>query len=385
MIRFLGGNRVHLLENGAEYFPALTAAVDAAAREVRLESYIFAADETGTAIAAALMRAAQRGVAVHLLIDGFGAKDYPAEALARLRAAGVEVLVFRPEQSRLRLRKHRLRRMHRKLAVIDGRIAFVGGINIVNDSRAPGQPPQLDYAVRIEGPLVAQIAKAMASLHRIVAWTQWKTRPREAVKDDPTPPPAGNVRAAFLQRSNLRHRRDIERAYLRAIGKARRDITIANAYFLPGRRFRKALIRAAQRGVRVRLLLQGYAEFRFVQYASRALYAQLLEAGIEIHEYQPAILHAKVAVVDGHWATVGSSNIDPTSLHLAREANVVIFDREFAQTLGARLDDAIARDARRITRVTWQRSGITTRWLAWLAYRGVRWLADLVGYGPEME
>lgn len=383
MIRYLAGNQLTLLQNGAEYFPALEAAIDRASSHVYLETYIYADDATGQRIAAALMRAAQRGVATHLIIDGYGAQDYPASALRALRAAGVEVLIYRPQISPWRFRRQRLRRLHRKLAVIDQSIAFVGGINIVNDADAPDAPPQFDFSVSIMGPLVASILQEMRKLHAHMQ--RIRLRLPDAASAPLALPPAGKMRAAFIQRTNLKHRRDIEHAYLRAIGKARHEIILANPYFLPGRRFRKALLLAAARGVKVKLLLQGRVEFRFVHYATRALYDELLAAGIEIHEYQPSILHAKVAVIDNVWATVGSSNIDPTSLHLSREANVAVFDRAFAASLHASLEAAIQTSSRRMQpldlarRTWWER--LLSRW----AYSGVRLLAELVGYGVEMK
>lgn len=383
MIPYIAGNQLTLLQNGTEYFPALEAAIDRASSHVFLETYIYADDATGQRIAAALVRAALRGVATHLIIDGYGAQDYPASAIRALRAAGVEVLIYRPQISPWRFRRQRLRRLHRKLAVIDQSVAFVGGINIVNDADAPDAPPQFDFSVSIEGPLVASILQEMQKLHAHML------RIRLRLPDTATAPlalpPAGKMRAAFIQRTNLKHRRDIERAYLRAIGKARHEIILANSYFLPGRRFRKALLLAAARGVKVKLLLQGRIEFRFVHYATRALYDELLAAGIEIHEYQPSILHAKVAVIDKVWATVGSSNIDPTSLHLSREANVAVFDRTFAASLHASLEAAIQTSSRRMQpldlarRMWWER--LLSRW----AYSGVRLLAELVGYGVEMK
>jgi len=389
MIHFLGGNQLTLLQNGVEYFPALEAAIDQAQHQVFLESYIYAHDDAGHRISAALIRAARRGVATHLLVDGYGAQDYPAAALAALRKAGVKALVYRPQISPWRFPRQHLRRLHRKLAVIDQRCAFVGGINIINDSKIPDAPPQYDYAVRVEGPLVGVIRQEAHNLYARLAWAQLR-QPRHAQLAPlpaplPAPETAGQMRAAFLQRSNLRHRRDIERAYLRAIGKAKQAIILANPYFLPGRRFRKALIHAAARGVTVKLLLQGQVEFRVVQYASRALYKQLLAAGIEIFEYQPSILHAKVAVIDRSWATVGSSNIDPTSLFVSREANLVVYDRDFAAALQASLDSAIAHDARQITIDQLRNSVWLSRLLQWLAYGGVRMLAGWVGYGREME
>lgn len=385
MIKFLGGNQLTLLQNGVEFFPALEAAIDQAQHQVFLESYIYAHDDAGQRIAGALMRAVQRGVATHLVIDGYGAQDYPFTAREALRKAGVKVLVYRPQISPWRFPRQHLRRLHRKLAVIDQRYAFVGGINIINDSKTPGAPLQYDYAVRVEGPLVGVIRQQAHSLYARLAWAQLRQPRHTQLAPLPAPETAGQMRAAFVQRSNLRHRRDIERAYLRAIGKAKREIILANPYFLPGRRFRKALIHAAARGVTVKLLLQGQVEFLVVQYASRALYKQLLAAGIEIHEYQPSILHAKVAVIDGRWATVGSSNIDPTSLFVSREANLVAYDHDFAATLQASLDSAIAHDARQITADDFSNGSWLQRILHGLAYSGVRLLAGWVGYGREME
>jgi len=380
---YLAGNQLTLLQNGTEYFPALETAIDSASSHVYLESYIYADDATGQRIAAALMRAAQRGVATHLIIDGYGAQDYPASAIQALRAAGVDALIYRAQISPWRFRRQRLRRLHRKLAVIDQSVAFVGGINIVNDAVSPDAPPQFDFTVAVQGPLVTSILQEMRKLHAHML--RIRLRLTDTAPALPAAPPAGKMRAAFIQRTNLKHRRDIERAYLHAIGKARHEIILAISYFLPSYRFRTALLLAAARGVKVKLLLQGRIEFRFVHYATRALYDELLAAGIEIYEYQPSILHAKVAVIDQVWATVGSSNIDPTSLHLSREANVVAFDHAFAATLHASLEAAIQTASKRMhpedlaRRIWWER--LLSRW----AYSGVRLMAELVGYGVEMK
>jgi cardiolipin synthase len=194
---------------------------------------------------------------------------------------------------------------------------------------------------------------------------------------------AGDTHAAFVLRSSLRHRRDIEQAYLQAIAEAEHEIILANAYFLPGNRFRKALIDAAARGVNVRLLLQGYSDHPLVHYATRGLYAQLLAAGIGIYEYQSGEMHAKAAVIDDHWATVGSSNIDPLSLMLSREANIVVYDQAFAQTLAARLKNAIENEARHMTNVDWRKRTWKSRLLSSVAFSLVRILAGWVGYGME--
>ncbi|MCX8017547.1 MAG: phospholipase D-like domain-containing protein, partial [Rhodocyclaceae bacterium] len=179
-MNFVAGNRITLLETGAAYFPALLAAIAAAKHTVYLETYIFADDATGRAVAAALADAARRGVAVRVLVDGFGAREFPAGLGQKITAAGGEVEVYRPEVARLALRRNRLRRLHRKLAVIDGRIAFVGGINIIDDTDTPTLGPRFDYAVQVEGPLLAAICANTQRLWRLVGWARLKRRPPDA-------------------------------------------------------------------------------------------------------------------------------------------------------------------------------------------------------------
>ncbi len=382
MIKFLDGNKVTLLQNGADYFPALEAAIDAAVHQVYLDTYIFTNDATGQRIAGALLRAAQRGVAVRILVDGYGAHAFPSISLQALRKAGIEALIYRPEISPIRFQRQHLRRLHRKLAVADRQVAFVGGINIIDDIDARSKLSRFDFAVQVEGPLVAPILREMRNLHNRVARAQLHA-PRANQDPLSAPEAAGDTRAAFVLRSSLRHRRDIEQAYLQAIAEAQHEIIVANAYFLPGHRFRTALMNAAARGVNVRLLLQGYSDHPWVHYATRGLYAQLLAAGIGIYEYQAGEMHAKAAVIDDNWATVGSSNIDPLSLMLSREANVVVYDRTFAQTLAERLKSAIEKDARQITHVDWRKHVWHKRFLYRVVFSFVRVLASWVGYGME--
>lgn len=380
MKKYLAGNRLTLLKNGAEYFPALEAAFDQAQEHIHLETYIYRDDEAGRRIAQALIRAARRGVDTHLLIDGFGARPLPEKLLQGMRDAGVQVLIFRPEISRWRLRRYRLRRLHRKLALVDGSIGFIGGINIVNDAESPQQPPQYDYAVAVEGPLVGEMFRTVRRLWNLVSWAQLH-HPRRRDHDRLiAAPEAGSVHARLLLRDNLRHRREIERAYLHAIGKARHEILIASAYFLPGTRFRHALIAAAERGVRIVVLVQGKTDHAMANYAKQAFYGRLLEAGVEIYEYQKSVLHAKTAVIDGIWATVGSSNIDPFSLVLSREANIVVYDRGFAQELRASLQQEMDSGAVRVRAESLQSMPLYKRFLIWLSYGIVRLMMGMVNY-----
>jgi cardiolipin synthase len=386
MTEFVEGNRLTLLESGRAYFPALEVAFDAAAVEIHVETYIFEDDVAGQRVAAALARAAKRGVATHLLIDGFGSKRLSESLAQSLRAAGVKLLVYRPEIAALRFQRQRLRRLHRKLAVIDGRLGFVGGINIIDDMHTPGHtPPRFDYAVQVEGPLIEHIHTAAKRLWTIVQLTQLGGGWPEDDGPQPDTRPRGTQSAAFLVRDNLWHRNDIEEAYLEAIGRARSEILIASSYFFPGLAFRHALAEAAARGVSVRLLLQGRVEYRLLHYASRALYGSLLDSGVEIHEYHKSFLHAKVAVIDRVWATVGSSNIDPFSLLLAREANVVVGDERFASELRASLGTALEQGARQVQAEHWHRRPLPARVAHWACYGFARLLTGVFAYGQAQE
>lgn len=380
---YSSGNHVSLLTSGGEFFPALIKAIDSAHSEVRLETYIYANDETGRRVAAALIRAAQRGVRVHVAVDGFGSPSFMGNIGKSLREGGVEVYVYRPELRLLRFKRHRLRRLHRKLACIDASLAFVGGINIIDDLNPPGLPePRFDYAVKVEGPLLAELHRSMVQLWLMLRWVNLGKRHRPQLRARRQSLPVGDMEAALLLRDNLKHRREIEHAYLRAILSAREEVVIANAYFLPGRPLRKALRDAAQRGVRVILMLEGRAEYRLQYFATQALYGNLLNAGVRIFEYRKSYLHAKVAVVDGQWATVGSSNIDPFSLMLAREANVAVRDRGFACELRTSLEQAMREGAVEIIEA--QHLSRTRRLFAWLCYGLLRFVAGVAGYGKAL-
>ena len=390
-------HRLTLLKGGVQLFPALVEAIDGARREVLLETYIFHFAGTPLAVAEALERAAARGVAVRVVVDGIGTGDIPPEWQARWKAAGLQWRVFNPARGWRLLVPEHWRRLHRKLCVVDKRIAFCGGINLLDDlydpNHGPLEKPRLDFAVLVTGPLVADMHDTMTRL-----WLRLQVG-REARQHDlegtlhavekaskvgtdmadenigKAADAGGGAVAALVLRDNVRFRRRIEGTYRVAIAQARSEILIANAYFIPGVRLQRALLRAAKRGVRITLLLQGRYEYFMQHHASRAVYGVLLAGGIEIIEYEPSFLHAKVAVMDsasGALSTVGSSNLDPLSLLLAREANIFVRDDEFAAGLREHLLQAMAHEGRRVEPEAHLKRTLRTRGLAWLAYALIR-------------
>lgn len=397
--RFLGGNHITLLQGGDALFPAMCRAIAAAEREVWFATYIFNDDRAGQMVADALRDAAARGVAVHLVVDGFGSIGTLPLVRQWFEGSSVRLEAFRPLHRWYSwLQPGQLRRLHQKLCAVDQAVAFVGGINVIDDRHdlhhGWTDQPRLDFAVELRGPLVASVhAATRAMWARANLGSAWRDEVRllarsaapvdqtlqllrrlrsKPSRDDGTPPGAAEMqpmRAAFVVRDNLRQRRSIERSYVEAIRAAHTRVDLAVPYFYPGRAFRRSLRQAAKRGVKVRLLLQGKVDYRIAALAARALYDELRGHGVRIFEYTPAFLHAKVAVVDDDWATVGSSNIDPLSLLLNLEANVVVHDNAFAASLAQALEQAFAVSAEVVTpneRRGWR--GLLQRGLvAWMA------------------
>ena len=396
---------LRLYQGGRELFPVLIEAIDSAMGWVQMETYLFDVFGTGADVANALIRAAERGVTVQVLVDGIGSRPLPLEWQERIRSAGVQWCVYSPLTSTWAiLQPLAWRRLHRKLCVVDQRIMFCGGINVLDDLYDPNHgvltEPRFDFAISSTGPLAVDAAKAVTLLwwrvqagysvrqrNLSAAWDKFKAAgyggrttdallPASAVKTVNNRPVA---HAALVLRDNLRNRSSIEKSYLKAIGKARTDIVIANAYFLPGGKLRRALTGAARRGVKVTVLLQGKYEYFMQYHASRPVYDALLKDGIEIHAYAKSFLHAKVAVIDGHWSTVGSSNLDPLSLLLAREANVVIEGAAFANELRGCLLSEVALQDCRIDQTAHLQRPVIKRFLDWFAYGVMRALLWVTG------
>lgn len=332
------GNHVTLLENGEAFFPAVFDAIRQARHEVILETFIWFEDKVGHALREVLVDAARRGVQCDVLVDGFGSGDLTPEFIAVMTDAGVRIRSFAPLPRILGMRFNVLRRMHRKIVVVDGQRAFVGGINYSADHLGDfGPQAKQDYSVALTGPVVDDIHQfVLDAIHQRRRFFRRRTLPAK--------PPAeatGTALAMFVTRDNTRHTTDIERHYRMAIRSARHRVVIANAYFFPGYRLLREMRRAARRGVQVHLILQGEPDMPIVKTAASLLYEHLQRDGVKIHEYCRRPLHGKVALVDDEWATVGSSNLDPLSLSLNLEANVVLRDPSFVRVLAERLQHLI--------------------------------------------
>ncbi|MFB9244161.1 cardiolipin synthase ClsB [Massilia antarctica] len=343
-VQYTAHNDIALLETGLAFFPALIAAIDGAQYDIYFETYIFADDDTGRSVADALCRAGQRGVKVRVVTDWWGTGHARSTALGvAFAAANVRFRAFNAWF------KRGVARTHRKIVVVDRAVAFVGGINVNDDWYCDYDPgkrlpaPRWDFAVQVRGPLVAAIHHEMQAQWARVGHLGLMKRIglfREMRKDQAQ---EGDkpMQAAFVVRDSLRNRHTIQRAYLHAIGHAKKSVLLVNPYFAPGHKFRKALAIAAERGVEVKLLI-GVGEIKLQDMVARSFYPKLLDSGVEVYEYRKTQLHAKVAVVDDDWSTVGSSNCDGLSLFLNQEANVVVKDHEFARTMRDHIRGGIA-------------------------------------------
>ena len=374
------GNRITLLENGDQYYPAVFAAIEKAQSRVLLETFIWFEDSVGRKLHDVILRAAQRGVHIEVLLDGYGSPDLSDDFVGELTAAGVVFRYYDPRPPLLGMRTNVFRRMHRKIVVVDEQVAFVGGINYSAEHMSDyGPEAKQDYAVQVEGPVVQDILQFVVENlpGKAAARRWWKRRHRAEENTKP-----GEAQALFVWRDNEEHRDDIERHYLKMLTNARREVIIANAYFFPGYRLLHAMRNAARRGVKVKLIVQGEPDMPIVTVGARLLYNYLVKGGVEIYEYRRRPLHGKVALMDDHWVTVGSSNLDPLSLSLNLEANLIIHDRQFNQTLRENLSAIIAEDCVRVDesmvpKRTWWNLGKSV-----VVFHFLRHFPALVGWLP---
>jgi cardiolipin synthase len=362
--RMRRGNTARCLHDGSEGLSSMLKAIRSAQRSILMEFYIFRDDKTGHTFADALIERAKAGILVHVVIDAWGNLDVSDDFYDAMRAAGVQVHEYRP-LTFLSAFRGPGRRNHRKICVIDHCQAFVGGLNIADDyaSIEQGGHGWRDTLVELEGPIVHDVVRLMLnSLATFGSSYVDYTRPSASDLHD------GAVWAGLLTNSAWGQRHRIRRSYLKAIEAAQESIFVANAYFLPGRKVRRALARAVRRGVSVRIMLPKHSDVRVVGWASRYLFGRLLRSGVELYEWTESMLHAKVAVVDQVWSTVGSYNLDQRSLRTNLEANIVMFSRE----VGERLHADLIRDTARCERVAaqvWSKRSLMERIRAWFFYQ----------------
>jgi len=382
-------NQVQLLINGEAFFPAVFEAIGRAREEVLLETFILFDDRVGRDLHAALLAAARRGVRIEVLVDGYGTADLGSAYLRELAEAGIHVQAFDPQPRLLGMRTNLFRRLHRKIVVIDGEVGFVGGINYSADHLVNSGPmAKQDYAVKVLGPVVTDLHRATLALLDETSKIK-RQRAGWRARAEPISADAAHAHALLSLRDNAEHTRDIEEHYLQAIDQASERIIIANAYFFPGYRLLRGLRDAARRGVAVTLILQGMPDMPLVRLCSRLLYNYLLRDGVEICEYIARPLHGKVAVVDRQWATVGSSNLDPLSLSLNLEANLVIRDAAFNERLYSHLhalaeNDCTGISLQRVLRGYWWRAP-----LIFLTFHFLRhfpaWVGFLPAHSPKLK
>lgn len=344
------GNRATALMNGREIFPAMLEAIRGARKTVLFETFIYWSGAIGEEFAEALSERARAGVKVYVLLDWVGSIQVDRELLRRMKDAGVEAHMFHP------LRWYNLARMnnrtHRKLLIVDGRVGFTGGVGIAEPwmGNAEDADHWRDCHFRVEGPVVAQMQSVMLS-----NWSRTTGVILHGSDYFPELQPAGEQRAQMFHSSPSGGSESMQLMYLIAITAAVKSIDIASAYFVPDEMARLALVAALERGVRVRVITPGkHTDQPTVRHASRALWGELLEAGAEIHVYEPTMYHCKMVLVDGLLSSVGSTNFDPRSFHLNDEANLNVYDTAFTAQLTRVFEADLAR-CRRVTLEDWQR------------------------------
>jgi len=372
-------NDLHLLENGEEFFPAVFEVIRGARTRVIVETFIIFEDKVGLELRDVLVAAARRGVEIDVTVDGYGTADISDEYVESLTSVGIRFHIFDPQPRRLGFRTNVFHRMHRKIVVVDDDVALVGGINYSLDHLAEyGDGAKQDYAIAIRGPAVAQIKQYVVD-----ALESESASRGERILKWPSPGPAPGGTVALVVRDNDTHSNDIEVHYRVAIRTAKHEILLANAYFFPGYRFLRDLRNAAKRGVRVRLILQGEPDMPIARFVATMLYDYLISGGVEIYEYCTRPLHAKIAVIDETWSTVGSSNLDPFSLALNLEANVMVYDHAFGISMKSRLELLINEHCNQIRRTSRPRRKIQRVLVSTLVFHFLRRFPAWARYLPR--
>lgn len=371
---WISGNKARILKDGSEIFPEMLNAIKEAEETIHLETYILRSDRVGWRFAEALAEKAREGVSVKLIYDSLGSLTADRALFRFMEEAGVELFEYHPVAPWKwggKFPWNLKRRDHRKILVVDGRCGFVGGINIGDEyaDLSEGGGGWRDTHLKLEGPAVRKLQQIFLST--------WMKNKKRRLKSDPAYSPdipsPGRLGVSIVASNGLRGRNQIKRAYLRAILRARKRICITNSYFVPPHWFLAALKKACRRGVEVFILLPKRSDVRIVDYATRALYTRLLKWGVRIFEWEGPVLHAKTAVVDERWSTIGSSNIDQLSFFYNLEVNVVVLGSTFGDKMERMFWDDFKR-SREILAAEWTRRNRLQRFLENTFYYLVGWI-----------
>lgn len=340
-------NKVKLIRGGHEYFNLLTELINSAQHSIHLQIYIFDDDETGLMIGEAMMNAAKRNVQVYIVADGYASRAMSKSFITRLQNAGIHFKYFEPYFKS----KHFYfgRRLHRKVFVADGKHALVGGMNITNRyNDIPGTPAWLDFALYVQGEVAVQLFQVCTDM-----WKYNKPPIIELPNDIEDflqkIPQTEYCSVRVRQNDWIKNKNEIWRSYFELFNHADKSIIIMCSYFLPGMELLKRLIKAAKRGVQIKIILAGPSDVMIAKYAERYLYNRLLKNNIAIYEYQPNVLHSKLAITDGHWVTLGSYNINNISALASIEVNLDARNKVFAQKVQQQMEEIIERDCTHIT------------------------------------
>jgi cardiolipin synthase A/B len=377
-------NKIQFIHGGKVYFDRLIELINQATESIHLQTYIFADDETGKMVSKALQKAAARKISVHLLADGYASQSLPKEFINELKTAGVQFRFYEP----LFKSRHFYfgRRLHHKVLVVDTKYAIVGGINIANHyNDMPKQPAWLDFAVLLEG----EIAKELC----ILCWKTWNNYPLkmsltpcEEAKIQFTFPQTETVLTRMRRNDWVRRKNEISGSYIEMIRHAKSHLTILCSYFLPSQFIRRLLRKASERGVEIKVITTGSSDIILTKHAERWLYDWLLRNHIELYEYQSNILHAKVAVCDGEWMTIGSYNVNNISAYASIELNVDIQNSDFTKKVEHILEILLQTECKSITMENHIRSkNIFIQLLRWISYQFIRSVFFLITFYYKRE
>lgn len=364
---------MRLVRGGKEYFSTLTEMIRLARLSFHLQVYIFHDDETGREVAKALMEAAGKGVKIYILADGYASKDLSDEFIQSLQSAGIHFRFFEP----LLKSEHFYfgRRLHHKVAVADGYYSLVGGINISNNYNDVGDEPSwLDWALYAEGEISRELQKVCVNL-----WTKpaLRIKKKKLLHDVVQPLPDEECLVRLRRNDWVKRKNQISGSYVEMLQRATQDVIIMSSYFLPGRIIRHNLSRASKRGIAVSVIVTQVSDVKLTKHAERYMYRWLLKRKIRIYEYTRTILHAKLAVSDHKWVTIGSYNVNDISAYASVELNLDVRNDAFAATVQKRLQEIIQNDCVEITEESYvTRYNAFERFYQYLSY----WLVRILYY-----